>query len=185
DEGIAVVRDLPMSDDPRFPRRLAMAHQNRGLALHAQGESTDAVTAFGEAVGVLERDGAARIPDRQYLLAAIWLNIANVQASLETSQSSAEARVAALRALALVAELETHDADAAEAGLKARHVLCRTVADHLAQSDGTHEAMPDAVHEATDAVDEGLGLVRRWEQKGVARFRALAYDLFRFGARVY
>ena len=33
--------------------------------------------------------------------------------------------------------------------------------------------------------DDGLVLARRWEQKGVARFRGIAYDLFRFGARVY
>ena len=37
----------------------------------------------------------------------------------------------------------------------------------------------------TDAVDDGLTLARRWEQAGVARFRDIAYDLFRFGARVY
>jgi len=45
--------------------------------------------------------------------------------------------------------------------------------------------MSDDVHEATDLADEGLGLVREWEQKGVSRFRAIACDLFRFGARVY
>jgi hypothetical protein len=45
--------------------------------------------------------------------------------------------------------------------------------------------MPDDVHEATDAVDDGLALIRRWEQKGVAGFRMLAADLFRFGSRVY
>ena len=45
--------------------------------------------------------------------------------------------------------------------------------------------MPDDVHEATDAVDDGLALVRRWEQRGVESFRAVAFELFRFGARVY
>jgi hypothetical protein len=41
------------------------------------------------------------------------------------------------------------------------------------------------VCEATDLADEGLGLVRKWEQRGVDRFRDLASDLFRFGGRVY
>ena len=41
------------------------------------------------------------------------------------------------------------------------------------------------VHDATDLADEGLGLVRAWERRGVDRFRNLAADLFRFGARVY
>ena len=65
----------------------------------------------------------------------------------------------------------------------ARHVLCHTMARHLsATSDGT---VTEDVHETTDIVDEGLGLARRWEQAGVVRFRAIAHDLFRFGARVY
>jgi hypothetical protein len=38
---------------------------------------------------------------------------------------------------------------------------------------------------ATDAVDEGLAIARQWEQRGVDRFRGLAYDLVRFGTRVY
>ena len=41
------------------------------------------------------------------------------------------------------------------------------------------------VHDATDLADEGLDLVREWERRGVDRFRSLASDLFRFGARVY
>jgi hypothetical protein len=45
--------------------------------------------------------------------------------------------------------------------------------------------MPDDVHEATDLADDGLALVRQWERAGVTRFRGVAYDLFRFGARVY
>ena len=45
--------------------------------------------------------------------------------------------------------------------------------------------MPEDVHEATDAVDDGLALVRSWEQRGGVWFRGLAFDLFRFGARVY
>jgi hypothetical protein len=45
--------------------------------------------------------------------------------------------------------------------------------------------MPGDVHGATDAAEVGLDLARRWEQKGVARFREIAVDLFRFGIRVY
>src|SRR5690348_13469524 len=45
--------------------------------------------------------------------------------------------------------------------------------------------MLEDVHDATDLVDEGLSLVRCWEQRGLTHFRGLAGDLFRFGARVY
>ena len=54
----------------------------------------------------------------------------------------------------------------------------------LTQADDAAE-MPEDVHEATDAVDEGLALVRSWEQRGVDVFRGVAFDLLRFGARVY
>jgi tetratricopeptide (TPR) repeat protein len=187
DEGIGVMRGLPLGDDARFPRRLAMAHQNRGLALHTQGRSgaAEAIVAFTDAIAILDREEAALIPDRQYLLAVVWTNLANAHASEANAQSESLAREAAQRAIALVTDLEGDDKDAAEVGLKARHVLCHTIAGRLSQATSSQEPMPDDVHQATDAVDEGLTLARRWEQKGVARFRGVAYDLFRFGARVY
>src|SRR5215210_3417712 len=39
DEGIAVMSRLPLADDSRYPRRLAIALQNRGLALRARDSS--------------------------------------------------------------------------------------------------------------------------------------------------
>jgi hypothetical protein len=187
DEGIALLRGLPLREDARFPRRLAMAYQNRGLALPAHGRpvGAEAVVAFTDAITILEHDQAALIPDRQYLLAAVWMNLANARASEATAESESLARDAALRAIALVTDLEMNDADAAEVGLKARHVLCQTIATRLSPATTSDEPIPDDVHEATDLVDDGLGLARRWEQEGVTRFRGIAYDLFRFGARVY
>ena len=188
DEGIAVLRRLPFGQDARYPRRLAIAHQNRGLALQAQGSESgvmDAIAAFSDAIEVLDQDEAAAIPDRQYLRAVTWLNLANARAQRPTSEASALARDAALRAIAFVSDLERADPDAAEVGLKARHVLCQAAARRLAPAEASGEAMADDVHLATDAADEGLSLARHWEQQGVGRFRTIAYDMFRFGARVY
>ena len=187
DEGILLLRRLPLDEDARFPRRLAMAHHNRGLALlgHADGDFADAVIAFSEAIAVLEHDQSAPIPDRHYLLAVVWMNLANARASRTTTESAVLARDAARRAMAFAEPLEEEDADAAEAGLKARHILCQTIAVRLSHPASLGDAMPDDVHEATDVADDGLRLVHRWEQKGIARFRGIAYDLFRFGARVY
>ena len=184
DEALQLLRSLPLDDDPRFPRLLAIAHQNRGLALYAQGGSDipAAVHALTDAMSVLEHDCAAPIADRKYLMAAVWMNLANARVSEGTADSVSLARDASLRAIALVKDSERHDADAAEVGIKARHVLCQTFACRL--SLGV-EVTEDDVHEATDAVDEGLALVRGWEQHTVTRFRRIAYDLFRFGARVY
>ena len=187
DAGIALLHVLPLGEDPRFPRRLAMALQNRGLVLQSQGGAVaaEAIMAFTGAIAVLEHDHAALIPDRQYLMATVWMNLANARASEAAAESGPLARQAALRAIALVADVEENDADAAEVGLKVRHVLCQALSTPLSLTFAHDETMPDDVHEATDAVDDGLGLARRWEQKGVVRFRALAYDLFRFGARVF
>src|SRR5262249_4414010 len=88
------------------------------------------------------------------------------------------------RALALVKAHEHVDPAAAEAGLKARHVLCHIAARRLSAQKKDKTSLVD-VTEATDLADEGLALVREWERRGVERFRHLASDLFRFGARVY
>jgi hypothetical protein len=187
DQGILLLRELPLGDDPRFPRRLSIAHQNRGLALHAQGPSgaAEAIVAFTEAIAVLEHESAVDVADRQHALSTIWLNLAVVAASAGTDESESMARQAARRAVALVADSETDNADAAEVGLRARHVLCQTLAARLSRTIAGGQTPPEDVHDATDAADEALELVRWWERKGVARFRDLAYDLFRFGARVY
>jgi len=94
------------------------------------------------------------------------------------------AQDAARRALTLVEAREHDDAAAAEAGLNARHVLCQILGRRLSGQAQSKPVMAE-VHDATDLADEGLDLVRAWQQRGVERFRNLATDLFRFGARVY
>ena len=186
DEGISVLRGLPLAEDTRYPRRLALGLQNRALALQARGRESDtelATASYGEALAVLDEDGSRAIEDLPYLRAVVWLNLANLHTARGSDEAHATARDAARHALDAVAGLETGEANAAAAGLQARHLLCRLCAHTLSQA--ADEEMPDEVHEATDAVDDGLNLVRSWEQRGVPHFRPLAYDLFRFGARVY
>jgi hypothetical protein len=186
DEAIEVLRRIPLVENPLYPRRLALGLQNRGLALQARGREGDAELAagsFGDALNVLEQDSSQGIEDRPYLRAVVWLNLANLRAAQGADDAHAAARDAALQAVEAVAGIETSDINAAAAGLQARHILCRVCAQSLSQAGD--EEMPDGVHEATDAVDDGLAIVRTWEQRGVPHFRPLAFDLFRFGARVY
>ena len=186
DEGIDVLRALPLTADARFPRRLAMACHNRGLALQAMGRPVaEPIAAFTDALAILDDEQASGITDRQYLLAVVLTNLASARVLENTAESAALGREAARRAIALVEGVETGDAAAAEVGLKARHVLCHTIAVRLSAPAASDDPMPEDVHEATDIADEGLDLVRQWEKKGVARFRAIAYDLFRFGTVVY
>jgi len=186
DEALALLGPLPLGDDERFGKRLAIAHQNRALVLAAQNPpaTVDAISDLVNAIAVLDQAVAMDTPEREYLLAVVWMNLANIQASEATSVSELAAREAAWQALALVKAHEHEDAATAEAGLKARHVLCHIAARRLSVEAESEPVMAD-VHDATDLADEGLGLVREWERRGVDRFRNLAIDLFRFGARVY
>jgi hypothetical protein len=187
DEGIEVLRQLPLAENPLYPRRLALGHQNRGLALLARNQDGDLAAgreAFTEAIAVLDGEHAHGIEDRDYVRAVVWVNLANARAAEEGDDAHAAARDAALQAVACVAEIEASNPAAADAGLRARHLLCRLCAHRLSQA-GDESEMPVDVHEATDAVDDGLELIRGWEQQGGAWFRPLAFDLFRFGARVY
>ncbi len=201
DEALALLRTLPLDDDPRFARRLAIAWQNRGrllglLASRAPGgrDTPKAIASFMEAMTVLERHGAL-VSDRQPLLAAIWMNTANAwmldaqeQAHRDRHEhaiAATQAADAARQAMALVEALEQEDADAAEVGLHARHVLCRALAATTLAVEPATAVVADDVHAATDLADDSLALVEQWERRGVTRFRALAADFFRFGAQVY
>jgi len=187
DEGIAALRQIPLGENPLFPRRLALGLQNRGLALQARGREGDAdasAASFADALTVLDEPYSQNIEDLSYMRGVMWLNLANLRAMQESDDGHVAAREAAGHALEAVARREADDPNAAAAGLQARHVLCRVCAQGLSRA-ADNEAMPEDVHEATDAVDDGLELIRSWEQRGVPFFRPLAYDLFRFGARVY
>jgi hypothetical protein len=186
DEALTLLHPLPLGDDARFSKRLAIALQNRALVLAAQDPpaTTPAIAALVDALAVLDHADAMDVLERDYLLAVVWMNLANIQASEATIVSDVTARGAARQALAFVQAREHEDAEAAEAGLKARHVLCHIVARRLSAQAESETVMAD-VHDATDLADEGLDLVREWERRGVDRFRKLASDLFRFGARVY
>jgi hypothetical protein len=186
DEALALLHPLPLGDEARFSKRLAIALQNQALVLAAQDPpaTVSAMAALVDAIAVLDRAETMDSTERNYLLAVVWMNLANLQASEETIASDLAAREAAQRTLALVKTHEHEDAATAEAGLKARHVLCRIAARRLSAQVENETVMAN-VHEATDLADEGLELVREWERRGVDRFRELAADLLRFGGRVY
>jgi hypothetical protein len=186
DEALAVLRLLPLQDDARFPRRLAIAYQNRALVLAAQNPpaTEDAIATLVDAIAVLDHAGAMDASERGYLLAVAWINLANIHAAQDTIAADLAAQAAARHALALVKAQEHDNAAAAEAGIQARHVLCHIAAPRLSVKRESESVMAN-VHDATDLADDGLDLVREWEQRAVDSFRNLASDLFRFGARGY
>ncbi len=186
DQGIGVLRTLPLGEDPRFPRRLALAYHNRALFVQAQGRPvTAAIADLAEALAVLQSDAAATIEDLAYLLSVVCTTLAHALAVEGSPESLVRARASAAEAIRLVSDVEAEVPAAAQVGLQARHALCRVFAQGLVGERTAGTAMPDDVHDATDVVDEGLALVRRWEQKGLGAFRGMAVDLFRFGLQLY
>jgi hypothetical protein len=185
DQALELLRSLPLTDDPLYPRRVAITWINRGVALQAMktaAAAKEAAGCFCEALTLLDDSTGAAIPDRDLLRAGALTNLAGALLDDLDSAASAESRALAQRALALIQSAEHDDTAAAEAGFKARHVLCQSIAaeSHDGQSI-PHELQTVAV----DAVEEGLALSRHWEQRDESKFHALAEDLFRFGCRIH
>lgn len=186
DRALDILAPLSLSNW-RVRHRAIVAHQNRGLALLAVDRPDDAVEALQSAaaiVGDTTTDWPAEVTDMR---AAVWSNLGKAWLESDGLDAAQEARLAARRALSAIdaARVET-DVDIAAAALMARHVWCRAIARMLSEDTAMDEtAHRSLVHEATDAVDEGLAIARVWEERGVDRFRTVATDLVRFGIRVY
>lgn len=183
DESIRILQPLPLDAESNYPRRLAIAWQNRGLLLfaHFPGRAIEAIQNLQEAIGILEGEHGEGIADRRHLLGAAWVNLANAYRATKRADAAAFAEESAQRALSYAAGAEATDARDAEIGLKARHLLCQVLAEKLS----AEAPSADDLHLATDSVEEALNLVRAWEGQGITQFRPLAGDLFNFGAIVY
>ncbi|MCX6955190.1 MAG: hypothetical protein NTV51_23805 [Verrucomicrobia bacterium] len=198
DETIALLRTPPLNENPVVQNTLGAAWMNRGHALHRLGTAESvagAVESHRAAIAVLQAlplAPAAGVPTEAILnhrlnLAGAWMNLAN---TLLDSASLAErhvlARDATTQSLALV------DADdlvhvhpvAAELSLLARRARCDALGQLIfAVSDPA--LSQELAAEAGDIVDDGLALVRFWEQHEVPHFRPLGARLYHFGAQLY
>jgi hypothetical protein len=186
DHALALLRTLDLESNPLFRKRLALAWMNRGITLQEQGTLASlrgALESFGKAIAVLRDPLALECAENRPILACALTNYGNALLRL-TPPAPALARKSAEQALALIAGTEEQEIVAAETGLKARHILCGAIAAQLADRTTTI-APEDLVAAATDVVDDGMKLARHWETRGERRFRDLAGELFRFGARAY
>jgi bacterioferritin B len=85
-----------------------------------------------EAIAVLDATNDLEVRERDYLLAVVCMNLANVWASEPTRASDIAARNAAQRTITLVASHEWEAAPAAEAGLKfAANLKYVSIAAHI------------------------------------------------------
>ena len=185
DEALALLRALELESNSLFRKRLALAWMNRGVTLQAQGTASsvrDALASFDEAIALFRDSAAVADTEARSILACGLTNRGNALLLVEPA-SPALARTSVEEALALIAGIEQQEFSAAETGLKARHILCRAISHQLAAA--TAMAREDLFAAATDAADDAMKLARSWEARGERRFRNLADEIFRFGARAY
>jgi tetratricopeptide (TPR) repeat protein len=181
---IELLRDVPANDDGLFVRRLAIAWMNRGLALEEQ-EHEEAVRSYREAIKLLAACLGKPAGRLELVLASVWINLGNALLRSPAGALAAEAREAAEQALSLAGECESNDQAAAEAGFKARHILCQAMTILLGKTGLSVADKMDLIGRMTDAVESALELVQTWEKAGVAGFAPLAARFFHFGALVY
>jgi hypothetical protein len=183
-----LLADLPADDDGRFLRRRAIAWINRGLALEAQSSAparTEAVGSYKTAIELLDSPERPCAEKLHVLLAGAWINLGHALLPADQGVSAEQSCAAAERALSLLARQEAKALLAAEAGLKARHILCQA---HAATLDGPPldpSAKVDLVCKLTDTAEDALKLVQSWEAAGVTDFRPLALRFFHLAMLVY
>lgn len=181
DDALAALHDIPLDANPLYRWRQGIAWMNRGVTLHAQesvAAFAEAVRSFDECIAIVRGH-----PEHMLLLACAWMNRGNSLLCVEPLDSEA-ARVSAVTALELLEGLERQDFLAAETGLKARRIACQAVGELLSSNPDPQRKL-DLVSAATDEIEEGLELSRRWSTQGGAGFQELTADLFRFGVAVY
>lgn len=188
-EAIELLQDLPQEDNALYLKRLAIAWINRGLALEAKGGEqalAEAVSSFQKAIDLME--GSPPDADGQFNLIKSGARINYGNALLRSSGDSGAAGAceAAEKALSLLAGSEASEPAAADAGFKARHVMCQAwIALLVAAPPGDDAIRMDLTGKLTDTVEDGLRLARDWERAGVTSFRPLATQLFHVGVLVY
>jgi hypothetical protein len=187
DEAIFHLQKLPLEDDSQYRGRMALAWMNRSLALRAQGSAESlmaALLSLDHGKTVIEESLIAKLPVNSALLPTLLINRAALL--LEVSPPRVmEAMKVAEEALVLCQPTEHLNLQAAEIGLKARHVFCRAVALLLETPPVDIRRADDWIMEATDKVDEAMLLTARWEsQDAAAPFHALRLELFRYGCNL-
>lgn len=182
--------DKPPADDAggSFAIRLAIAWMNRGVALEAQRDNAglaEAARSYREAIRELEGAGPLADDRAVLVLASAWTNLGNVSLRQQDGPQPAQACEAVEKALALLAGSEATELPAAEAGLKARHILCQAVTMMLAAGLADPERTMDWIDKMTDTVEAGLNLELLWEKAGVTSLLPMAPPFYHLGALLY
>lgn len=184
DEAIFHLQKLPLEEDSQYRGRLALAWMNRSLALRAQGTPESlhaALLSLDHGKIVIEASVTKGLPVNTALLPTLLINRAALLLEVSPARML-EAMQEAEAALILSRTTEHLNLQAAEIGLKARHIFCHAVAMLLESPPVDTSRADDWIIRATDKVDEAMRLTAQWERQGMPEhFHVLRRELFRYG----
>jgi len=184
DAAIALLGALPFAADPALRNHLGAAWLNRGHALQRFADPARlaaALHSFRTAIGLLRPiSSAAGESAARANLAGALINLADTLVASDEPGRLGSARAAAREALDLAAPAENAEPLWAELGLMARRAHAMALGGLLAGA-----CAPDLVGEASDTIESGLALVRRWDTGENRPLQPFARRFFRFGAELY
>lgn len=175
-QAIEVLDVVPLDEAPAFPERLILAWLNRGTTAGEMQRTNLALDCFAQAESLLSKWATGFRPERILLESMLKVNRARLLLEVgrvEDACAESDHGVQVLR------PLEPGEGLIAEAGIRARAIRCRALADWLDQP-GSREPEGDWIAAATDSVEEAISIFKR---SGMARDSAA--DLVRYGARIY
>lgn len=194
DEAIRHLEKIPLRENDGVPGphphpggRHALAWMNRAVALRAQGtpeSREEALRSLERARHLLEAYATPGVPLNPVMLATLEVNRAALLLEMSPPQMLG-ALQAAEEALSLgQPQQEQTDPEAAEVGLKARHVYCHAVA-MLLESPPVDARFADGwIMQATERVEEAMALAALWKGQSEL-FETLRLELFHYGCRIY
>src|SRR6478609_6570778 len=156
-EAIALLRPLPLGENPEWANSLGAALMNRGQLLHrlhGVTQATLALAAFDEAIVLLRELPADNTPWPRRNLTGTFVNRANLLLDLGQFHS---ADLAARHALALAVPHERGELVDADLALKARRALGDALGRQLVMPGADQD---NIAREASDIVDDALALIR-------------------------
>jgi len=185
DQAISLLSDL--NADLEAQSILSAVYMNRGSGLQRQNTPEARKTAaesFSSAVNVLEKLSSEGNKQFVPLLAAARVHYAGALLGVPGSEFKT-IRSSAIAALQIVANAEEKELGAIDLGLRARRVLCESIALLLANPNLPAKARGELIAEGTDIAEAALGLTARWEQRNVPTLRPMVGWFFSFGAALY
>jgi hypothetical protein len=185
DQAISLLVDL--TDDLEARSVLSAIYMNRGSGLQRQNTPEARKTAaesFGLAVATLEKLSTEGQSQFVPLLAAARVNYAGALLGVPGSEFKT-IRSSAIAALQIVANAEDKELGAVDLGLRARRILCESVALLLGNPNLPPKARGELISEGTDIAEAALALCGRWEQRNVPNLRPMVGWFFSFGGALY